>query len=171
MEGEIVNRVEKSGLITLDLGDFYPNGRRMELDIVGWLWEGLILKEKEFREHVKTCDWGHYQDAYVAINCSADAIVPDWAYMLIASKLQPIAKKYVFGSLETLNTLLFEEALEGLNADEFRDKRVLVKGCGDKEVPPSAYVKIVSILQPHVKSLMFGEACSSVPVFKRLARG
>jgi len=157
---EIVNRVEKSGLITLDLGDFYVDGERVLLDIKPWLYEEMIVREKEFRQHVQEHDWDNYRDKNVAIYCSADAIVPDWAYMLVSSKLMGTAKKVIQGDLNTLETVLFEESLNSLAGEDYIEKRVLVKGCGDKEISPAAYVKIVERLQPHVKSLMFGEACS-----------
>jgi len=163
----IENKVAKSPLITLDLADYYPAGPRLELDISPWLYEGIMLREKDFRAAVKQHDWAAYQDSYVAVHCSADAIVPQWAYMLLAAQLSPYAKKTVYGSLETLNALLMEEALQKLEPETLRDKPVIVKGCGDIAMPAHAYLAVAARLQPVVKSLMFGEACSTVPVYKR----
>ncbi len=164
---EIRNKVAESGLITLSLEDFYPAGKRLNLDIAPWLFEGLILREKDFRTHLKNHDWSQYQDSYVALNCSADAIIPQWAYMLLASYLEPYAQKVVFGSMEQLEAMLMEEALENLDFESYRDKRIIVKGCGAINMPPHAYVKMAMRLKPIVKSLLFGEACSTVPIYKQ----
>lgn len=163
---EIVNKVEKSGLINLDLADFYVPGVRSAIDIKDFLWQGVILKEKEFRQALADHDWMQYQNHFVAIFSSEDAIIANWAFMNIASKLQGIAKKTVFGNTEYLENFLFEEKINQLDPNDYLDKRVLVKGCGSTPIPTSAYVKITEVLQPVVKSLMYGEACSSVPVFK-----
>src|SRR5690606_30207963 len=136
-------------------------------DIKDNLFHGLILKEKDFRDFVKNHDWGQYKDKHVALTCSADAIIPVWAYMLLANKLAPYAATVAFGSLETLETLLFERAFSKINIEQFRDQRVVVKGCGDKLIPFSAYVELTARLTPVVKSIMYGEPCSTVPVFKR----
>lgn len=167
MENEIINRVAQSGLITIDLGEFYPQGTRMVLDIKDQLFQGMILREKDFREFVKTHNWMQYQDAYVAVNCSADAIIPDWAWMLLSVSLAPFAKKIVFGNLELLETVLYSEILSQLDVEQYKDARVVVKGCGDKPVPLTAYVELTRRLQPVVKSLMYGEPCSTVPVYKQ----
>ena len=167
MEEEIKNRVAESGLTEIHLEDFYPEGERVLIDVKNNLFQGLILKEKEFREFVKNEDWKKYQDKFVAITCSADAIVPTWAFMLIATSLQPFAKKFVFGDLKTLETILFNEALSKINPEAFKEKRVVIKGCGEIPVPESAYVELTRILTPVVKSIMFGEPCSTVPVFKK----
>jgi len=167
MEKEIVNRVEQSGLTEINLEDYYPKGERVLIDVKENLFQGLILKEKDFREFVKNEDWKKYQDKFVAITCSADAIVPTWAYMLIATSLQPFAKKFVFGDLKTLETLLFTEALSKINSEDFKEKRVVIKGCGEIPVPESAYVELTRILTPVAKSIMYGEPCSTVPVMKR----
>jgi Protein of unknown function (DUF2480) len=167
MENEIVNRVAQSGLITIDLGEFYPHGARMVLDIKDQLFQGMILREKDFREFVKTHNWTQYQDAYVAVTCSADAIIPDWAWMLLSVSLAPFAKKIVFGNLELLETVLYNELLAQLDVEQYKDARVVVKGCGDKPVPLTAYVELTRRLQPVVKSLMYGEPCSTVPVYKQ----
>lgn len=167
MPEEIVNRVAQSALQTINLEDLYPVGARMELDIKDQLFQGLILREKDFREFVKTQDWSKYQDAYVAVYCSADAIVPTWAYMLLASKLQPYAKYVLFGSLSELESQLFMDELHRFDVEEYRDKPVVVKGCFDKPIPTSAYMEITRKLAPVAKSIMYGEPCSTVPIFKR----
>lgn len=168
MEDYIENKVAKSGLINVDLADFYPKGGRKEIEINSFLHEGLILKEKEFRQKVKDIDWKNYQGFYVNVKLNEEAIIPNWAYMLISSKLLPYAKRVVFGSKQTLETVIFIETLkENISVEEFKDKRVLIKGCGDIEIPQAAFMEITNLLQPYVKSLMFGEACSSVPVFKK----
>ncbi|MCK0161108.1 DUF2480 family protein [Allomuricauda sp. F6463D] len=164
---EIVNRVAQSKLITFNLEDYYPKGERVVLDIKDWLYEGFILREKEFRAHLEEYDWTAYQGAYVALQCSSEAIVPGWAFMLIASKLQPYAKKVVVGSLENLETALYQTILEQLDVTEFTDKPVIIKGCSNKPVPENAYIGAVSKIQEVAKSVMYGEACSSVPLFKK----
>ena len=167
MEKEIVNRVAQSKLITLDLEDYYPKGKRMVLDIKDWLFEGIILREKEFRAHLEQTDWSQYQDTYVALTCTTDAIVPGWAYMLVTSKLTPFAKKVVAGSLEDLETSLYQSILEDLDVSEFEGKPVIIKGCSNKPVPQNAYIMATTKIQQVAKSVMYGEACSSVPLFKR----
>ncbi len=167
METEIVNRVAKSPLITINLEEFYHEGERVVFDMKDYLFQGLILREKDFRETVKNHDWEQYAGKNIAIVCTADAIVPTWAYMLIAEKLRKHANFYVFGSLETLENALFQKALEGFNPEEYADKMIVIKGCFDKPVPTGAYVEITRLLSPHVKSLMYGEPCSTVPIFKR----
>ena len=165
----IVNKVAQSGLVTVDLAHFAPQGERVVYDIKDNLFHGLILKEKDFREFVKQHDWQQYTGKYVAITCTADAIVPTWAYMLLANQLEPFAKDLVFGDLATLETVLYERALEKLDPETFRDKRVVVKGCGDIEIPESAFVKFTVLLSKVAKSIMYGEPCSTVPIFKRKA--
>ncbi len=167
MEKEIVNRVAQSKLITFDLEEHYPKGERKVLDIKDWLYEGFILREKEFRAHVEEHDWTAYQNTFVALQCSSDAIVPGWAFMLIASKLQPYAQKVVQGNLENLETALYQTILENLDVAEFVDKPVIIKGCSNKPVPGNAYLMAVAKIQEVAKSVMYGEACSSVPLFKR----
>lgn len=164
---EITNRVANSGLITLDLGEMYPAGERVLLDIKDQLFQGLILREKDFREFIATHDWSQYKNKFVAITCTADAIIPDWSWMLLASALQPFAKKIVFGDLEKLETVLFTEVLSAFDSEQYRDARVVIKGCGDKPVPKTAYIELTRVLQPVVKSIMYGEPCSTVPVYKR----
>ncbi len=164
---EIINKVAASGLITIDLEDIFPEGERVVIDIKDQLWQGLALKEKDFREWIKTNDWSTFQNKYVAIICSADAIVPNWAYMLIASKLSGVSKRFIFGSAEMLETIIFSELIAAINAEDYLDKRIIIKGCSDKPVPTSAYVDLVNKLQPVAKNIMFGEPCSTVPVFKK----
>tara|TARA_R110002020_G_scaffold172933_3_gene363503 strand:+ start:1090 stop:1593 length:504 start_codon:yes stop_codon:yes gene_type:complete len=164
---EIVNRVANSKLITFNLEDLYAPGQRIVLDISQWLLDGFILREVDFRESLKACDWSAYTNAYVALNCSTDAIVPAWAYMLVTTYLNPVVKQVVVGNKELLETVLYTQALQNLDVSEYQDKYVIVKGCSNKPVPENAYVLLVNKLQPVVKNLMFGEACSSVPLFKR----
>ena len=163
----IENKIANSGLITLDLADYYPKGERKLIDIAPWLFEGIMLREKDFRQSVKDHDWSQYQDCYVAVFCAEDAIIPQWAYMLLSSALAPIAKKVVFGTLEQLESILMDHAIQSLDLSELEDKRVIIKGCGDLPIPPHAYVSMVSKLQPIAKSIMFGEACSTVPIYKK----
>lgn len=167
MEEEIINRVAQSKLVTFDLEDYYPKGERIVLDIKDWLYEGIILREKEFRGHVENHEWSTYQDAYVALHCSTDAIVPGWAFMLVSSQLAPFAKKVVVGSLKDLETVLYQTILENLDVSDFADKPVIIKGCSRKPVPPNAYIMAMTKIQQVAKSVMYGEACSSVPLYKR----
>lgn len=164
---EIVNRVAQSKLLTFDLEEYYPEGPRMVLDIKDWLYEGLILKEKEFRAHADAHDWSVYKDAFVALQCSSDAIVPGWAFMLITSRLQPYAKQVVLGDQETLETALYQQVIQDLETEQFRDKPVIIKGCTNKPVPKNAYLWATAKIQEVARSVMYGEACSSVPLFKR----
>ena len=168
MENEIVNKVSQSGLITIDLEELYPAGERVLFDIKELLFQGLILREKDFREFIKNEDWNKYKDKYVALTCSADAIVPTWAYMLLATQLEPIAKKVVFGNLESLETILYTEILSKIDINNYKDARVVIKGCGNLPIPKSAYVQITSLLRPLAKSIMYGEPCSTVPLYKKL---
>lgn len=167
MENTIVNRVAESGIVTLNLENYYHTGQRMGIDLKDNLFMGMILKEKDFREWLKSHDWNQYAGANVFVHCSADAIIPTWAYMLIATKLNGIANHFVFGDEGTLENSLFEKAIAVINPGDFADKRVVIKGCGDKDISASAYVEITKRLQPVVKSLMFGEPCSTVPVYKK----
>jgi hypothetical protein len=166
MSNEIVNRVAKSNLITIDLEDFYPEGKRIVFDISKWLFEGLILREKDFREKVEQYDWNLFKDCYVALTCSTDAIIPSWAYLLIATKMSPFTKKVVVGNLELLETVIFQEIISNINTKDYINKPVIIKGCANKPIPPSASVQLIEKLIPFAKTIMFGEACSSVPLFK-----
>lgn len=164
---EIVNKVAQSGLITIDLEDFYIPGERMLFDMKDWLFQELILKEKDFREKLKEHDWNVYSGKFVAITCSADAVVPTWAFMLVATQLKPVVKKLSFGDLHKLEEELFDEEISKLNIADFSDKKIVIKGCSKIEVPVSAFVNLTAKLRPVVKSIMYGEPCSTVPVYKR----
>ncbi len=166
---ELVNKVAQSGLISFDLGEYYHAGERVEYDIKENLFHGLILKEKDFREFIKNHDWSQYQGKNVAIICSVDAIIPTWAFMLLATRLEPYVHMLVFGDKNTLEDALFREALSKINIDTYKDQRVVIKGCGDIPVPTSAYVEITRLLRPVVKSIMYGEPCSTVPLYKKIA--
>lgn len=165
-QGEIVNRVANSALEIFDLEDFYTEGFRTQVDISQWLLEGLLLREQEFREQLKRHDWTQYQDQYVAVFCSTDAILPAWASILVTVHLAPFAKKIVQGTLEDLETALYQEILPNLDYAVYKDKPVIIKGCSKKPVPMSAYVLAAQKLQPFARSIMYGEACSAVPLYK-----
>ena len=167
MSEEIINRVAQSQLITIDLEDYYPKEERVLLDIKDWLFEGIVLREKEFRTFIEEHDWSQYQNKYVAIYCSTDAIVPGWAYMLVATKLQPFTKNVVQGSLQDLETSNYQTIIANLDLTQFTGKPVIIKGCSNKPVPQNAYLWITQKLLPIAKSVMYGEACSSVPLFKK----
>ncbi len=169
MAEEIINRVANSPLVTINLEEFYEEGERVEFDMKDCLFQGLILREKDFREFVKTNDWEQYRDKLVSVICSADAIVPTWAYMLVAQKLQGVAKAFVFGNREVLEGYLFQQKLLTFSPEEYEGKPVVIKGCFDKPVPVSAYMEVTRLLAPYVKSLMYGEPCSTVPIYKRKA--
>ena len=167
IQENIINKVAQSGLVTLDPASFYPEGERVVYDIKDNLFMGLILREKDFREFVKEHDWARYQDKNVAVTCTADAIVPAWAYMLLANKLAPFAKEVVFGDEKILETVLFLKSIAKMDVSPYQDQRLVIKGCGDTPVPVSAYVELTKKLTPVVKSLMFGEPCSTVPIYKK----
>ncbi len=167
MAEEIINRVAESKLVTFNLEDYYPEGRRMSFDLSEWLLEGFVLREKAFRQYAKEKDWTIFKDAYVALYCSTDAIVPAWAYMLIATYLEGIARKTIVGSLEEMESLLYQDVIKKLDVTALEDKPVIIKGCSNKPVPKNAYLFLINKLKPVVKSLMYGEACSSVPLYKK----
>ncbi len=167
MEEEIVNKVAKSGLITINLEEMYPEGERAEFDLKDLLWQGLALREKDFRDFLKDHDWSQYQDKYVAVFCSVDAIIPHWAYMLVSSHLTDIARFVYIGGTSEMETAIFKKIIEEINVADYADQRLVIKGCSDRPVPQSAYADLVFKLQPVAKSIMFGEPCSTVPVFKR----
>ncbi len=167
MSDEIVNRVAKSKLITVDLEDYYPKGERILFDLKDWLFEGLVLREKDFREQIKNHDWSQYQDKFIALTCTSDAIIPAWAYMLVATHLQPFSSKTVIGNLDLLETLIYQEIINNLDIQGFEDRPLIIKGCSEKPVPENAYIMLIDKLKPIAKSIMYGEACSSVPLFKR----
>ncbi len=166
MAEEIINRVASSGLISLDLEDYYHKGERVVYDLKDNLFMGMILKEKDFREFLKTHDWSAYSGKNVAITCSEDAIIPTWAYMLLALKLEPYANCVVYGSLKDLEIKLYRRFFDEFDFEQFRDQRVVVKGCSNVDLPVEVYVEISTRLRPLVKSLMFGEPCSTVPLYK-----
>ena len=167
MSEALVNKVSESGLITLDLEAYYPKGETVVFDMKDHLFMGLILKEKEFREALKQIDLNLYQDKYVALTCTADAVIPVWAYMLAASYLQPVAKEFVFGNEEFLHKSLFLRNLASINPEDYLDKRVVIKGCGELPITEMAYVEITRLLRPVAKSIMYGEPCSTVPIYKK----
>lgn len=167
MEGEIINRVANSKLITFNLEDFYPEGERVSIDISQWLMEGIVLREKDFRNDIKAHDWSQYEGSFVNLYCSTDAIIPGWAYMFVSLQLAPYAKKTIVGSSETLESILFAEILQNLDISEYTDKPIIIKGCANKPIPQNAYVLLAQRLQEVAKSVMYGEACSSVPLYKR----
>ncbi len=167
MEETMANKVAESGIITLDLEDYYPKEEIAVFDLKDYLFMGLILKEKDFREALKNLDLLPYTGKNVSLTCTADAIIPMWAYMLAASYLQPVAKAVVFGNEEILQQTLFLKNLRNINAADYTDKRVVIKGCGELPVSESAYVEITNLLRPVVKSIMYGEPCSTVPIYKK----
>lgn len=165
-EFEIRNKVAESGLMNFDLTDLVPKGMRKGIDLKDFLFQEMILREKDFRDKVAEINIEEYKDAYIYIYNSADAIVPLWAYFLLTAKLTDVAKKIVFGDREDLEVILMHNAIQTHDFSDFIGKRVLVKGCSDKEIPENAYIELVEQLKPIVKSLMFGEACSNVPILK-----
>ncbi len=167
MAEEIINRVTNSKLITIDLEDFYPEGERILFDISEWLYEGLILREKDFRESVQNHDWSLFIGKYVALTCKTDAIIPSWAYLLITTHISPFAKKVVVGNLELLETSIFQDIINNLDITAYNDKPIIIKGCAEKYIPETTSVQLVEKLLPIAKSIMFGEACSTVPLYKK----
>ncbi|MEY3433342.1 MAG: hypothetical protein RL131_1278 [Bacteroidota bacterium] len=163
----IKNKVAESGIITLDLEKYYPNQDIIEFDLKPFLFMEMILKEKEFRDQIEAHTWDIYHHKTVAVFCSADAILPMWAYMLVASKLSSYVAGVYYGDKQNCFQYLFVQNLQKIDTAEFFEKRVVVKGCGDKLIPEAAYLEIASRLTPVVKSLMYGEPCSTVPVYKR----
>ncbi|MGK4566489.1 DUF2480 family protein [Flavobacterium sp. 3HN19-14] len=164
---EIINKVANSVLEVFDLEDYYPKGIRTQIDISQWLFEGFLLREKDFRESLKNHDWSQYQNQYVAVFCATDAIVPAWANILVTVYASEFAKKVVNGNLEDLETALYQEILPTLDYSRYENKPVILKGCSKKPVPESAYVVAVQYLRPFAKSIMYGEACSAVPLYKK----
>lgn len=167
MAEEIINRVANSKLKVIDLEDFYPKGQRVLIDLKSWLFEEFVLKEKDFRMAVSSHNWQQYQNCYVALHCSNDAIIPDWAYMLVSIELQPFAKHTIVGNLEQLETSLYQNIIQNLDLSAYTDVPVIVKGCSNKPIPLSAYIMLTQRLMTVAKSVMYGEACSAVPLFKR----
>lgn len=167
MSEVIVNKVAESGLVEINLEQYYPKEQMLNLDLKEYLFMGMIIKEKDFRESLKQKDWSEYKDKLVAVSCSADAIIPMWAYMLLASYLQPFAKDIYFGDLQSFHKSEFLKNINKISIDEFRNKRIVVKGCGDLDVGEFAYLEIAKILRPVAKSIMYGEPCSTVPIYKQ----
>jgi hypothetical protein len=167
MSEAIVNKVSESGLITLDLEQYYPREEVVLYDLKDYLFMGLILKEKDFRESLKNLDWEVYKNKYVGVTCSADAIIPPWAYMLAASYLQPVAKDVIMGDEKEVHKTIFLKNIQGIDANEFTGQRVVVKGCGDTPIGEFAYMEITKLLRPVVKTIMYGEPCSTVPIYKK----
>ncbi|MEM9024121.1 MAG: DUF2480 family protein [Bacteroidota bacterium] len=167
MDQPIENKVARSGLVTIDLEAWYPAGERVLFDIKDLLWQEIALKEKDFRTFVKAHDWAQYQGKLVALHCSVDAIVPTWAFMLLATALAPYAQDVVFGNLEQLERSLYQRIIDGIDGADYQDQRVVIKGCSDREVPADAYVALTRKLQPFARSIMYGEPCSTVPLYKR----
>ncbi|HEX6893445.1 MAG TPA: DUF2480 family protein [Chryseolinea sp.] len=166
-QDHIINRVTNSSLVTFDLEDYFVPGERVQLDIKDQLYEGIILKEKDFRDFIKANRWEEFQDKFVAINCSVDAIIPTWAYMLLAIAMEPFARKVVFGTLEELEIAIFQESLKNVEWANFKGSKVVVKGCSKVNVPVAIYVDVASKLQRYASSIMYGEPCSTVPLFKK----
>jgi hypothetical protein len=163
---EIVNKVAQSKLVTIDLEDYYPQGKRIVIDIKDWLYEEIILKEKDFRASVKEHDWSQYQDSYIALTCSTEAIIPSWAYMLVTTELVPFSKKIIIGTVKELETSIFQDIITQLPIDSYQGKPIIIKGCSEKPIPETAYTQLITKLIPVAKSIMYGEACSTVPLFK-----
>lgn len=164
---EIVNKVANSSLENIDLEDFFLPGERISFDIKDWLYEELILREKDFREQAETYDWSQLQGKYVAFTCSVDAIIPSWAYLLLTTKAIQYAKKCVVGDLVLLETVLYSEIIFNFSTDQYIDKPVIIKGCANKPIPETAYTLLIQKLSPVARTIMYGEACSTVPLFKK----
>ncbi|TSA42575.1 MAG: DUF2480 family protein [Chitinophagaceae bacterium] len=167
MDGVIINKVAESGLASIDLELYYPNEETVLFDMKDHLFMGLILKEKDFREALQLLDLSAYASKNVALTCTADAVIPMWAYMLAASYLEPVAHAVVFGDADFLHKTLFLKNIAAIDAEAYRDKRVVIKGCGEKHISESAYVAITNLLRPVAKSIMYGEPCSTVPIYKK----
>lgn len=166
-EQPLVNRVAQSGLTTLNLEDFFPAGELAHFDLTDYLFMGLILKEKDFREALKIHDWTQYQGKILLTYCTADAIIPVWAYMLVTTYAAPYAKDIFQGDADAYYKSAFNRALSTIEASNYAGQRVVIKGCSDKPVPPSAYVELTRLLQPFAQSIMYGEPCSTVPIYKK----
>ena len=167
MEEVFINKVEESGIITLDLEQFYPKEETAVFDMKEHLFMGLILKEKDFRETMKSLDINPYKEKNIALTCSADAVIPVWAYMLVVSYLQPVAREIIFGDADFLHKTLFLKNIDKINTADYADKRVVIKGCGELPITEAAYVGITNLLRPVAKSIMYGEPCSTVPIYKK----
>jgi hypothetical protein len=164
---ELINRVAASAIVSLNMEEFYPREERVQFDLADYLFQGLVLREKEFRAALKVLDWNQFAGKWVSVTCSADAIVPTWAYMLVCTYLEGAAKGYCVGDLEALEQYIVEDTLSKLPLESFKDRSVVVKGCSKVAIPLYAYGRLVSLIQGEVKSLMFGEPCSTVPLYKK----
>jgi hypothetical protein len=164
---ELINRVAASAIVSLNMEEFYPQEERVQFDLADFLFQGLVLREKEFRAALKSLDWNQFAGKWVAVTCSADAIVPTWAFMLVCTYLEGKARGYCVGNLDALEQYIVEETLSKLPLESFKDRSVVVKGCSKVAIPLFAYGRLVSILQREAKSLLFGEPCSTVPLFKK----
>lgn len=167
MENELINRVNESALVTINLEDYYPKEEVAVFDLKDYLFMGLILKEKDFREALKNLDVTPFTNKAVAVTCTADAVIPMWAYMLVASVLQPVAKEVAFGNEEEIKKQMLLNNIAALPVNEFTDKRIVIKGCGDLPIGEAAYLQATKLLRPVAKSIMYGEPCSTVPIFKK----
>jgi len=167
MKEQIINRVASSKLVTIDLQEFIPEGERVAYDLKDNLYEGLILREKDFRAFARENDWSQYQGKHVAVHCSEDAIVPKWAFMLLATKLTPYVASVFFGTLQQLEDALLLKAINDIKPSNYEGAKVVIKGCGDKSISESAYMEITALLQPVAASIMYGEPCSTVPIYKK----
>ncbi len=167
MSDEIKNRVAESNLITFDLEDFYPEGKRIEIDISHFLFEGMLLKEKDFRASVKNHNWEQYQGSYIALSNNNEALIPAWAFMLLTTQLNSIAKNVTIGNKTQLENSIFSKIIDSLDISDYINKPIIIKGCSNKPIPENAYIQLIQKLQPVARSIMYGEACSSVPLFKK----
>tara|TARA_B110000263_G_C15275898_1_gene495846 strand:+ start:1183 stop:1695 length:513 start_codon:yes stop_codon:yes gene_type:complete len=167
MEDQIINRIKESNLITLDLEELYPDNPRAEFDLSKWLDNGTVLREKVFRAYAKSHDWSKYNNHFVAIVCKTEAILPAWASLLISTYVSQFAQKVILGSLENLEEFIINDVVYNIDLTKFIDKSVIIKGCTEKKIPENTFVLLTQKLQPVVKSLFYGEACSSVPLFKK----
>ena len=167
MSDPIINKVAESGLVTIDLEKFYPKGETAVFDLKDHLFMGMILKEKDFRQALKDLDWEKYRAKNVAVMCSVDAVIPVWAWMLVATYLQPVAATFVMGDNKELHKKLFLDNIDAINPEEFADKRIVIKGCGETPIADYVYMEITKRLRPVAKSIMYGEPCSTVPVYKK----
>ncbi len=167
MSEEIINKVTESGLITLDLEHYYPKGEVALFDLKDYLYMGLILKEKDFREALRNINWEIYSNKYVGVTCTADAIIPPWAYMLVVSYLQPVARDVVMGDEKEVHKIIFLKNILSIDANEFANQRIVVKGCGETPIEEFAYMEITKLLRPVAKTIMYGEPCSTVPIYKK----
>jgi hypothetical protein len=167
MDKEIVNRVASSNLLTIDLEEFYPQEEIALFDLKPFLYMGLILKEKEFREALQQIEWTIYQNKIVAVTCTADAVIPVWAYMLVAAGLEPHAAEVVMGNEQQALRQVMLQRIHAMDTSPYSEQRVVVKGCGQKQIDESAFLEVTRMLRPVAKSIMYGEACSTVPIFKK----